>query len=133
MTHALLDQLNQTYAGLHTTKEDAFWTAYMGLGGDADAARTALDEHEVALQRFLQDPARLQQVRDALAAGGVAGDDKVGLEGWERTFAAHAIDSAEGRARYEQIVAAEGSLARARGGMELGYQHPGHGSTCCRE
>ena len=28
-----LDDLDSTYARLHTAKEDAFWTAMMGLGG----------------------------------------------------------------------------------------------------
>ena len=31
----LVDELNHEYERLHTAKEDAFWTAYMGLSGDS--------------------------------------------------------------------------------------------------
>ena len=48
-----LDQLNRTYVGLHTPKEDAFWSAYMGLTDDPKAARADLDTKEIALKRFV--------------------------------------------------------------------------------
>ncbi len=125
---ALVSELNDAYVRLHVPKEDAFWTAYMGLTGDAAAARAELDRLEVELQRFLRDPARLARVRAALAAPGDASEeDLVALRGWEATFAAHAIDSAEGRALAEELVAAEGALAQARGAMQLGYQDPARG------
>lgn len=124
----LLDELNDGYVRLHTSKEDAFWSSYMGLEQDADRARAELDRREIELQRFLRDPGRLQQVREALAANGaLEPDDRAALEGWRATFEAHAIDSAEARALAERIVEAEGALARARGEMPLGYVDPEQG------
>ncbi|MCO5171670.1 MAG: M3 family metallopeptidase [Planctomycetes bacterium] len=123
----LIDDLAEGYVRLHTTKEDAFWTSYMGLAPDAAAARAELDRREIELQRFLRDPGRLGQVRAALAAPGLAGDERTALEGWRATFEAHAIDSAEARALAERIVEAEGALARARGEMPLGYVDPERG------
>ena len=120
----LLAHLNTTYAQQHTQKEDAFWTSYMGLGEDADQARSALQEEEIALQRFLQDPEQLVRVRQALAAlpeGEGESELGVGLRGWERTFAANTIETAEARALSEAIVAQEGALARARQGLQLKY------------
>ncbi|MFG0330864.1 MAG: M3 family metallopeptidase [Phycisphaerales bacterium] len=127
-----VDELNREYAALHTAKEDAFWVSYMGLGEDADAARAELDRREIALQRFMQDPERLAQVRNAIAAAGAKGatigdEDLVAMRGWEATFAANVIDSAEARALGEEIINDEGALARKRGAMELGYEHPDDG------
>lgn len=130
---ALVDTLNHEYERLHTAKEDAFWTAYMGLAGDPASARTDLDGKEIALRRFLQDPARLAGVRELLdrLGGGQqrAGDEAlVALRGWEATFAAHTIDDPQARALGESIVAAEGELANARGALQLGYREPGAGA-----
>lgn len=120
----LLDRLNTEYERLHTAKEDAFWRAKMGLADDADAAQRELDELEIAVNGFLQDPARLAEVRAERARAEAEGADeatRTGLCGWEATFAAHAIDDREARDLAAEIVAAEGRLERARAGMELGY------------
>jgi len=122
--------LNLRYERLHTAKEDAFWTAYMGLAADAAAARADYDRKEIELKRFLQDPARLAEVRarSAQAAREGAGDDtRVTLRGWEATFGAHAIEDAGARALAEEIVAAEGALAQARGAFALGFTDPASG------
>ena len=138
-TQTYLDELNHAYVALHTAKEDAFWTAMMGLADDAGAAQREHGRLEVELGRFLQDPERLRraraerraarQARRDGAAGAPTDEQLVALEGWERTFEAHAIDSAEARALAEEIVADEGTLAVARGAMELGYDAPGAGFT----
>ncbi|HEX5136061.1 MAG TPA: M3 family metallopeptidase [Planctomycetota bacterium] len=120
--------LSKTYERLHTAKEDAFWTSYMGLSDDADAAQKDLDSKEIELKRFLQDPARLKRTREELSRAGkegVPGDARTALEGWVRTFEAHVIDSAEARRLAEDIVELEGKLARARGAMKLGYRANG--------
>src|SRR5262245_23907423 len=107
----LVDTLNRDYERLHTAKEDAFWAAYMGLTGDAAAARAELDRREIALRRVLQDPARLAEVREQLRrVEGVQDETLVGLRGWEATFAAHAIADPAARELGETIVAAEGAL-----------------------
>lgn len=132
MTQAsqLLDALNDDYVRLHTRKEDAFWTSYMGLEADAAAARAELDRRDIEVNRFLQDPANLQRVRGALAsATDLSAEEKVALEGWQRTFEAHVIESAEARKLSEEIIEAEGALARERNGMNLGYEDPEKGFT----
>jgi hypothetical protein len=64
----LAENLDSRYAALHTAKEDAFWTARMGLAEDAAAAQRELDRLDIELNAFLQDPTRLSEVRSALAA-----------------------------------------------------------------
>lgn len=124
---SFLDRLNAEYERLHTAKEDAFWRAKMGLADDADLAQSELDEREIALSGFLQDPARLATVRAELERARAQGADAqtlTALHGWEATFAAHAIDDREARDLAAEIVADEGALERARGEMELGYVDP---------
>jgi hypothetical protein len=121
--HDYLDELDSTYARLHTSKEDAFWTAKMGLGDDAGRSQSELDAREIELMRFLRDPARLQRTRELLVAAR-SEDERVRLGGWVKTFASNAIDSAEGRALAEEITADEGHLAVERGEMNLGYVDP---------
>ena len=129
--------LNHEYAALHTSKEDAFWTAYMGLSDDADAAQTDLDEKEVLVKRFLQSPERLADLRAEIARAEAALDESAAEQptsdhmtayaGWLATLEANTIDSEEARALSEEIVAAEGALGRARGSMKLGYEDPEEG------
>jgi Zn-dependent oligopeptidase len=121
---ALLEEISRGYEALHTAKEDAFWGAMMGLGEDPAAARAEMGRRQVEVQRFLGDAGRLSELR-ALEASedGAALDeaDRVALRGWIRTLEAHAIESEEARALSEEIIAAEGALATARGQMKLGY------------
>jgi Zn-dependent oligopeptidase len=121
---ALLAELNRAYETVHTAKEDAFWSAYMGLADDADAARRALDEREIAWSSFLRDPAALARVRTARASAsaGATEDERVSLAGWQKTFEAHVVDSAAARALADEIVAAEGALARRRAELELSFE-----------
>jgi len=121
-------ELSESYERLHVAKEDAFWTAYMGLAGDPNTARADLDRREKALKAFLQDPDRLALVRKELAraeSDGATEDTRTALHGWVRMLEAHAIESAEGRALAAEIVDDEGRLAGDRGGMRLGYQVAG--------
>ena len=126
-----VDALNRSYNELHTRKEDAFWTAYMGLGADPEAARAELDRLEIEWKRFVSDPERLESVRAELASemARTPGDEtaRVALAGWLRTFEAHAIAAEEARDLDEETVAAEGRLAGARGAMKLGYLDPDEG------
>lgn len=125
---SVADRLNREYLALHIAKEDAFWTAYMGLSPDATAARAALNEREIALSGWLQAPERLSEVERALPAAS-ASAERVALEGWKNTFVAHGIHSAEGRALAAKIIEMEGALAAARGAMKLGYTDPSAGFT----
>ncbi|MBG80077.1 MAG: peptidase M3 [Phycisphaerae bacterium] len=120
----LVDRLNAEYCQLHHAKEDAFWRSYMGLGENPEQSQKEFNEHELALQAWLQDPNRLSEVMDAQELAETQGtdDDSTALQGWLKTLSAHAIDSEEGRTLAAEIVEAEGRLAQARGGMELGYR-----------
>ena len=55
----LLDQLNHEFERLHTAKEDAFWTAHMGLtrttGGSSSTPRGL--HHAVARSPYVGAPA----------------------------------------------------------------------------
>ena len=131
---AFLDSLNREYETLHTHKEDAFWTAYMGLSDDPDAARAELDRSEIALKQWIQDPERLAAVKAKLAEAAAASGDEapgdaeqVALEGWRRTLQANAIEDPAARALGAELVERDGALARARGSMKLGYEHPDKG------
>lgn len=119
----ILDEWNSRYARLHTAKEDAFWTAKMGLDGDAARAQSDCDAKENELQRFLQDPAQLEKVEALLRElpADAPEDERVALQGWRATFAAHAIASDDARRLAETIVLREGELAQARAGLETSY------------
>src|SRR5437870_3819872 len=95
-----LEQLDATFARLHTAKEDSFWTARMGLTRDAAAAQAELDARDIEMQRFLQDPRHLEHTRSMLPSA-AAGDEQTALRGWLATFESHVIDSAAGRALAE--------------------------------
>jgi len=124
---ATLDALTAEFTALHTHKEDLFWSAKMGLTADPVTAQKALSEAEVAANRFLQDPARLAVLRDfASRREGTEAEQKK-LGGWIALFAANMIESPEGRALSEQIVALEGELQQKRGAMKLGMVDPATG------
>ena len=129
-TAAFVRDLNHAYERVHTAKEDAFWTAYMGTADDAVAARSELARREVELQTFLADPQRLRAVRAAIAEAEALldaspdvprphADDMTALSGWLATFEAHTIDSAPARALQDEIVALEAALAGERARLEL--------------
>lgn len=132
-----IDRLNREYARLHTAKEDAFWTAYMGLDADAGRARAALSAAEVALHQFLSDPARLASVREWTRSAEALLDlsdtrahpseeDFVALSGWMATLEAHVIENPQARLLAEELIEQEGRLALARGKLEL-WSEDAHG------
>jgi hypothetical protein len=121
-----LDALDERYAALHTAKEDAFWSAKMGLGVDPSKSQAQLDARDLALQQFLQDPQQLTRLRE-LMPNAQTGDLKLRAEGWDRTFAAHTIDSSAGAALAEELAADDGRLQIARGSMPLGFADPTQG------
>lgn len=120
-------KLSLEYEAIHIAKENAFWTAYMGLDDDADAARAELDSKDKELGTWLQSPERLGEARAALAKTSNA-DARVALEGWIRTLEAHTIESSEARQLAADIIDMEGALARKRNTMELGYVDPDSGA-----
>lgn len=122
----MLDSLNSEYVALHTEREEAFWAVRTGLG-DAETQQQRYEAAERRYTRWLSDDARIQAVRDALAAS-THEEERLCLSGWERMMAAQHM-SAEARALAEEILDDEGRLHRARAAMTLSYEHPDTGST----
>lgn len=122
---AFLARLDADFLRAHVAKEDAFWSAYMGLGDDPKAARARLAALDVEMQRFQTDPARLAAVRAAVEAAEAdlersdrphAGEDEfVALAGWLDYFSAHVVEDAQARDLLAEIARLEGDLALARG------------------
>ena len=81
---ALFDQLNTEYLAIHKGKEDLFWDTYMAVSSD-DAGFARAEE---SYKNFISDPARLAEVRNALASLPVTDADPAtaalrhGLKGW---------------------------------------------------
>src|SRR3954470_1549396 len=94
-----LAQLAQRYVSLHQAKEDSFWITKMALADDAQAAGHAAEQAEQAYNAFLQDPARLAELRalERDAADAAAQEQQI-LKGWIAMFGAHVVESPEGRA-----------------------------------
>ncbi len=112
--------LNHAYLDVHTTKEELFWTTYMGTSQDQEAFVRA----ENAFKAFVADPARLAETRRHVARlrAEPAGPDRDallhGLEGWLAVFEANVVDSEDGRARMREIVDAEAQLFERKRGHE---------------
>lgn len=122
-----LRDLRSEYLALHVHKEDTFWEAKMGLAPDASRAQEALAKAEIAVNRFLQSPERLKQLRDLDSAGHGSDLDRHVLRGWIAMFAAHVIEAPAGQKLSEEIVEREQELEHARGTMRLGYVDPDTG------
>jgi hypothetical protein len=122
-----LSTLKQEFLALHERKEDLFWVAKMGTADDCDRAGRALSEAEIALNRFLQDPARLRKLRELEGSGQGTAEERHVLAGWIATLGANVVDDPKAQALSEEIVGLEGELARARGAMELGFVDPSSG------
>lgn len=125
---AFLADLDRDFLRLHMAKEDAFWSAYMGLAEDKKAARDLLSARDVEMQRFQTDPARLASVRAAVEAAEAdleradrphAGeDDFVALAGWLDYFSSHVVEDAPARELLAEIARLEGDLALERQKLE---------------
>lgn len=124
----LLADLRATYLELHTRKEDLFWTVKMGLSSEPARASRALADAEVALNRMLQDPARLEALTSAQKTPGGSEAQRAELVGWIRMLRCHTLEDANARALSEEIVQAEAALGGARSGMKLGYVSPSTGA-----
>jgi hypothetical protein len=104
--------LNQEYLAVHKTKEDLFWTTYMGTSDDHEGFARA----ETAYKEFVADPARLADTRTHLAAVRAAppGQERDallhGLMGWLAVFEANIVESPAGRGLMREIVDAEAAL-----------------------
>ena len=110
------EHLNRDYIAVHRTKEDLFWATHMALSDDDAGFAKA----EQAFKNFVSDPERLLatrshvQVLQRLAPGTERDSVLHGLRGWEAMFAAHSIESDEGRRLMHEIVEFEAALFAKR-------------------
>lgn len=110
------DALNLEYVAVHKTKEDLFWSTYMGITHDDAAFAKA----EQAYKDFISDPAKLTETREhvstvASVSPGAERDALLhGLKGWLALFEAHIIESADGRRMMHEMVEAEAALFAKR-------------------
>lgn len=124
--HPFLQEIQETFLQLHTEKEQWFWRVKMGLSVAKDGGNDKLAQAEIQLNRFLQSPERLAQLR-ALEHQVSSAQEQHILQGWIAMFAANVIENPEGRALSEEIVHLEQELAQKRGGMKLGWIDPDTG------
>ncbi len=117
---AFFDHLNHAYVQVHRTKEDLFWSTYMGTSDDHGGfART-----EREFKEFIGDPAKLAETRAhrarLRAARASADRDALlhGLTGWLAVFEANIIDSAEGRTLMRALIDAETALFERKRGLQ---------------
>src|SRR5258708_34267696 len=120
-TRAYFDELNRTYSAVHKTKEDLFWSTYMGTSDDQAGFARA----ERAYKEFISDPARLHETRDRVARLQRLPDDGEerdsllhGLKGWLAVFEANIIDNDEGRTLMRAIIEAEGTVFASKREMK---------------
>ncbi len=118
-----LEELNNEFLKLHTTKEDLFWKAKMGLADDVTAIQHQHTETEIAFNRFAQDATKLAELRSYETAA-LSEDERVAHAGWKAFFEANVIEDEKAKQIAEHIVELEGEMQLKRGGMGLGYIHP---------
>ncbi len=128
MTHNEITQaivaLNREYHRLHVAKEELFWETKMGISNEY----APFNKAEGALNAFKNDVTKLNQCRELLASGNADEAQTVTLNGWIRFFEANVIENEEARALSDTIIGMESELAKARGGMPLGYTDPQSGA-----
>lgn len=122
-----LTDMKEQFLALHERKEDLFWVTKMGTADDVEAAGRQMAEAEIAVNRFLQDPARLRRLRELETSGDGTQEERHVLRGWIATLAANVVEDPKAQALSEEIVGLEGELARARGQMALGFTDPATG------
>ena len=121
----LFDQLNTEYSAVHKTKEDLFWSTYMATSSD-DAGFALAEE---AYKTFISDPARLAEVRGALACLPTTDVDESaqalrhGLQGWLALFECNIIDNDQARSLMAELIQMEAALFTKR--RDLVLQHLG--------
>lgn len=121
----LFDRLNTEYSAVHKTKEDLFWSTYMATSND-DAGFARAEE---AYKNFISDPARLAEVRGALAGLPATDPDEAaqalrrGLQGWLALFECNIIDSTEARSLMAELIQLEADLFAKR--RDLTLEHIG--------
>lgn len=122
------DTLNADYMKVHRTKEDLFWTTYMGTGED----RQAFARAESAWNDFISDPRKLEEVREKLkqleSISPASEEERrekeellTGLNGWLELFQANVIEGDAASALMKQVIDDAAELFQRRGSHKLLY------------
>lgn len=106
--------LNRDYLNVHQNKENLFWQNYMGTGDEN--VPDAFSAAETAYKRFIAEPSRPQEIRDAIASleKHSASDERDallhGLRGWLNFFDCNVIEDPKAQALMDEIIQAESVL-----------------------
>lgn len=106
--------LNRDYLNVHRDKENLFWQHYMGTGDEN--VSEAFSAAETAYKRFIAEPSRPAQLRDAIARvekEHVSEERDAllhGLRGWLSFFDCNVIEDPQAQALLDDIIQAESVL-----------------------
>lgn len=119
------DQLNADYLALAEPKEDLFWTTFMGTSDEHDARAEA----EKAYNRFISNPARIDELREHIAVVEKAAEKVAesggnsallhGLRGWLNFFQVNAIENAGAREMEGDLIQDDADLFEKRKDLNL--------------
>lgn len=118
---AFFDTLNSDYLAVHRTKENLFWSTYMGTSDDHSNFAAA----EKAYKQFVADGERLAAVRQHMAAvqAAPASPEKDslthGLKGWLQFFECNVVENSEAQRLAEGLIEMESELFARRKDLAL--------------
>lgn len=114
----MLRHLNETFAILHTEREDLFWQTKMGTS----QAYTLLEERSHTLLAFGQERSLLESCHRAL--NDASDEEEQALRGWIRYFESRIPQSTRCEEWTRRVVALETALEQARSRMPVRFRHP---------
>lgn len=115
----LLQNLNETYVGLHQKFEDLFWAFKMGDHSVEDEMNRA----EKARDVFRSDILNLNRVREVLTAPNLTEDERERLKVWQNFFQLYQTPSELIPLR-DKITVLEGQVAKKLATRKEGYKDP---------
>jgi len=115
-----LKDFNSEYLALHTTKENYFWTTYMGTEEDPHA----LEKAEIAYKGYVSDPKNLHAAREALGEASTE-RERFAMQGWVNFFAANSVEGEEARKLQQELIEMETALFNKRSKIKLFYKKEG--------
>ncbi|WP_261837063.1 M3 family metallopeptidase [Vibrio ishigakensis] len=118
-----LNQLNQDYLAIHRSKEDLFWSTYMGTSDDHKGSTAA----QTNWTQFLSDANQISEVEAQIELAKSISDATEkqqtlqGLTGWLNTFKAHAIQGEQSQALKKELIEFEAELFEKKQAHQLSY------------